>query len=403
MSSRLIVLVDEHWPARPSAPWALVGDDGRLQAEGSSEPRHWPPADDCVIVLAGSQCTWHETRLPRGARREEARLLAYALEDRLLSDPDGQHLTVVGREVEEGGVTLGVLVVARERLRALCAQLAAIGRPPVAAHAELQCAPGGDNPDWHLAVAEHGLVLRPGTAPAIALDPPLATALPLLSHALDRARAANTLPASIAIHAAPGVDVGMPPEAADLGCRFDAAAAYLWWQACPAATNLLQGQFAPSHKRAGWVGRLRGPMRLAAASAAILLLASAGEVLLQRQRLDDLELRMQRLFETALPNTPAIAPAAQLQRRLDEVRMRHGQLRDDDLLALLAAYAQARGVATRDSVAALDYRDGHLTLALPAIPASDRDRLGARLAALGYDAGAGRSGAEMVIRTQVVR
>lgn len=83
--------------------------------------------------------------------------------------------------------------------------------------------------------------------------------------------------------------------------------------------------------------------------------------------------------------------------------MRHGQLRDDDLLALLAAYAQARGVATRDSVAALDYRDGHLTLALPAIPASDRDRLGARLAALGYDAGAGRSGAEMVIRTQVVR
>ncbi|MCB1928201.1 MAG: hypothetical protein KDH17_09225 [Rhodocyclaceae bacterium] len=403
MSSRLIVLVDEHWPTRPSAPWALVGDDGRLQAEGSSEPRHWPPADDCVIVLAGSQCTWHETRLPRGARREEARLLAYALEDRLLSDPDGQHLTVVGREVEEGGVTLGVLVVARERLRALCAQLAAIGRPPVAAHAELQCAPGGDNPDWHLAVAEHGLVLRPGTAPAIALDPPLATALPLLSHALDRARAANTLPASIAIHAAPGVDVGMPPEAADLGCRFDAAAAYLWWQACPAATNLLQGQFAPSHKRAGWVGRLRGPMRLAAASAAILLLASAGEVLLQRQRLDDLELRMQRLFETALPNTPAIAPAAQLQRRLDEVRMRHGQLRDDDLLALLAAYAQARGVATRDSVAALDYRDGHLTLALPAIPASDRDRLGARLAALGYDAGAGRSGAEMVIRTQVVR
>ena len=402
MSSRLIVLVDEHWPARPSAPWALVGDDGRLQAEGSSEPRHWPPADDCVVVLAGSQCTWHETRLPRGARREEARLLAYALEDRLLNDPDSQHLTVVGREVEDGGVTLGVLVVARERLRAVCAQLAAIGRPPVAAHAELQCAPGGDAA-WHLAIAGHGLVLRPGTAPAIALDPPLAAALPLLSHALDRARAANALPASIAVHAAPGVDGEMPSAAADLGCRFEGAAAYLWWQACPAATNLLQGQFAPSHKRAGWAGRLRGPMRLAAASGAILLLASVGEVLWQRQRLDDLELRMQRLFETALPNTPAIAPAAQLQRRLDEVRMHRGQLREDDLLALLAAYAQARGVATRDSVGALEYRDGHLTLALPALATAERDRLGARLAALGYDAEAGRSDAEMVIRAQVVR
>ncbi|MCB1897626.1 MAG: hypothetical protein KDF95_20505, partial [Rhodocyclaceae bacterium] len=305
-------------------------------------------------------------------------------------------------EVEDGGVTLGVLVVARERLRAVCAQLAAIGRPPVAAHAELQCAPGGDAA-WHLAIAGHGLVLRPGTAPAIALDPPLAAALPLLSHALDRARAANALPASIAVHAAPGVDGEMPSAAADLGCRFEGAAAYLWWQACPAATNLLQGQFAPSHKRAGWAGRLRGPMRLVAASGAILLLASVGEVLWQRQRLDDLELRMQRLFETALPNTPAIAPAAQLQRRLDEVRMHRGQLREDDLLALLAAYAQARGVATRDSVGALDYRDGHLTLALPALATAERDRLGARLAALGYDAEAGRSDAEMVIRAQVVR
>ena len=83
--------------------------------------------------------------------------------------------------------------------------------------------------------------------------------------------------------------------------------------------------------------------------------------------------------------------------------MHRGQLREDDLLALLAAYAQARGVATRDSVGALDYRDGHLTLALPALATAERDRLGARLAALGYDAEAGRSDAEMVIRAQVVR
>ena len=44
MSPRLLLAIDEQWPARPDCPWVLLGPDGQPAAEGHSEPRHWPAA-----------------------------------------------------------------------------------------------------------------------------------------------------------------------------------------------------------------------------------------------------------------------------------------------------------------------------------------------------------------------
>ncbi|MCB1957374.1 MAG: hypothetical protein KDG55_16975 [Rhodocyclaceae bacterium] len=382
MSTRLLVLIDEHWPSRPSAPWVVLDEAGRVQSEGESEPKHWPAASECAFMMAGSQCAWHQARLPRGARREEGRLLAYALEDRLLRDPESQHLVVTDREPGPDGVTVRVLVTARERLRALVAQLAAIGRPPVAACSELQSAPAGGK-DWHLAIAPHALTLRSGPTGAEALDPPLAGCQPLLAHALAAARAADSVPARLVLHRAPGADdAALEGEA--LGITLAEGEPYRWWAGAAGATNLLQGEFAPRHRRAGWIGRLGWPLRLAAAALVVMVLADVGEVLWQRHRLGELDARMTRLFESALPRTPAVAPAAQLARQVDALRGSRGQLRSDDLLALLAAYASARGVATRDSIASLEFREGRLALELPALGAAERAALRERLSAQGY-------------------
>ncbi len=402
MTTRLLLLIDEHWPAEPSAPWVVLDHGGNVVSEGVSEPRHWPAADECAIVLGGSQCSWLRARLPRGARREEARLLAYALEDRLLRDPDSQHLVVTRRTSGEAGVEVEVLIVARERLRSLLAQFAAIGRAPLAAMAELQCAPASDGA-WHLALRDGAIVLRVGEAGAQCFDPPAEAALPLLHHALQTARAANTLPDRIELHLAPGCGLHWPESAVDPDCQLREGEPYLWWRGQALAANLLQGEFAPRHQRGSWLHKLRWPLRLAAASAAALLLAGLGEVLWQRHRLGELEARMNRLFETTLPNTPAIAPAAQLQRQLDELRMRHGRLREDDLLTLLSAYGQARGVATRDSVAAASYRDGRLELQLPALDAGARAALRRRLSALGYATPDGGEPTTLVLGAEVVR
>ena len=119
MSHRLLLAIDEQWPTRPDCPWVLLGPDGQPTAEGHSEPRHWPAAAECEVVLTGPQCLWLEVPLPRAKRSDLPRLLAYALEDRLLKDPDTQHLTVSHRRPAGDGERelTGVLVVARERLR----------------------------------------------------------------------------------------------------------------------------------------------------------------------------------------------------------------------------------------------------------------------------------------------
>ncbi|HRD33750.1 MAG TPA: GspL/Epsl periplasmic domain-containing protein, partial [Rhodocyclaceae bacterium] len=103
---------------------------------------------------------------------------------------------------------------------------------------------------------------------------------------------------------------------------------------------------------------------LAAGAAALMLVTSLAEVLWQRHQLGNLEDRMRRLFETSVPNTPAIAPALQLRRTLAEVRARHGQLRDDDFLALLDAYAEIGGAGTRHSISRLEYADGIMQMRL---------------------------------------
>lgn len=402
MSTRLLVLIDEHWPSRPAAPWVVLDDAGRVLSEGESEPRHWPAAAECGLVLAGSQCAWHTARLPRGARREEARLLAYALEDRLLRDPETQHLVITDRESVEAGVDVGVLVIARDRLRALVAQLSAIGRTPVLAVSELQSAPATDDA-WHLALGPASLTLRSDPRHGQSLDPPLEAALPLLQHALASARAANRAPARVVLHAAPGLAAPAGLDWTPLAVEAEAGPPYLWWQGWSRASNLLQGEFAPRHQHGGWLTRLRWPLRVAAASLGLLLAADLGEVMWQRHQLDGLEARIARLFSTTLPNTPAIAPAAQLARQLDELRTQHGRLRSDDLLTLLAAYGQARGVATRDSVGALSYREGRLELALPALAAGERDILLARLASLGFSARAQADPPRLILAAEPTR
>lgn len=378
MTTRLILRIDEHWPAAPVAAWALLGADGKLQAEGESDPRHWPAADECTVLLAGAQCLWLETSLPRAARRDAPRLLAYALEDRLLSDPDSQHLSISHRRPAEGGETLGVLVVARERMRQLLAQLQAIGRLPRAFYSELQWVPGDDE-NWHVALGAGSAIIRSGTHAAHAVDGALLQ--PVLEQQLAAARSANRLPQQVVVHAAPGVAV---PELAGLAL-VAAGKPYLWWQGAngAAACNLLHDEFAVAGRRSPLSPELRRPLLLAGLALAVWLLAGLGETLWRQHQLADLQARQARTFQTAFPNMPAIAPAAQMRQQLNLQRARHGLLRDDDALALLAVLGEALGSDATDNLSSLRFVDGRLDLGWRKLPPERLAPLQALLAARG--------------------
>lgn len=364
MSTRLLLAIDEHWPARPDCPWVLLGPDGKPLSEGHSEPRHWPAAAECELVLSGPQCLWLEVPLPRGARRDLPRLLAYALEDRLLKDPDTQHLTVSHRRPADDGERdlAGVLVVSRDRLRQLVAQFAAIGRPARKAWAEIQTAPAGEG--WHLSLSPTGAILRTGSGSGVALDADILA--PLLAQQAATARAANTAPAQVELHLAPATPApDLAALQADTGLAIATGAPYRWWQGVDRkAANLLQGEFAFRDASTGWLGKLKPAVALGCGALAVWLTINIGEVLWLRHQVGQLGDRIERVYRSTFPNGPVVAPAAQMRQQLNLERGRHGLLRDDDALALLAQAAEALGTDAAGGIAAVRFEEGRLDLTL---------------------------------------
>lgn len=380
MSSRLLLALDEHWPLQPACPWVVLGPDDLPLAEGHSEPRHWPAASTCEVLLCGAQVLWLEVALPalgRRRRRELPRLMAYALEDKLLSDPDTQHLTPTHRQSGTGDSDrAGVLVVGKDRLRTVLAQLNALGRPPSRMLAEVQTAPGSAD-DWHLSLSALGATLRTGPLSGVATDSGFLA--PLLARHLDHARAANRMPARICVHA----EAGLPePDLAaltdEIGVPLVIDTPYRWWSALPGASSrspsdLLHGEFAPREERQGWLAHLRPALALTGAALGIWLAASLGEVLWLHHQQSGLAARMSRVYQSTFPDSPAVAPAAQMRQQLALERERHGLLRHDDALALLAQLADALGTEAADSIIAARFEDGvlDLTLAAPALARAD--------------------------------
>lgn len=387
MTHKLLLHIEEHWPRDPAADWVLLDAAGQVLQQGRSGPTHWPAADTCAALLGATQCTWLEVPLPPSPRRERPRLLSYALEEQLVGDPDTQHLTVTHSETDGEFRRTGVIAVSRARVAQLLAQFEHLGRPLGQLRSALQTAPLAKQA-WALALRPgKDAVLRPDRHTALAFDlaPPatmhdlLATALPIL---LARRRALGAETTALELRVAAGC--AAPEIAAPDGYALPIATgpAWHWWHRYGDASELLRDEFAPRHLGNRHLKRLKAPAAIAAFALLALLVATVIQVIAQGQALDELETRSTRLFERALPGTPAVVPATQLARALQRERTRHGLLAGDDLLALLHGHVLATGLAPQ----ALDYKAGQLTLTLRPEDAAQANTIARRLLSRGIDA-----------------
>jgi general secretion pathway protein L len=356
----LRIRIDEHWPQVAGTAWVLLDERGGVLREDSGVPGQWPPADECEIILAAPQATWLRTTLPRVARAERARALAYALEDRLVREPDSQHLTVLGQPVGD----VAVLAVARERLKQVLAGLEAAGRVVSRAYCELQTAPGGEG--LHLTLSRDGAVLRSGDALAIALDrdPAASVPPPMLAALLERLGGDQTATRRLIVHAQAQQRPDTQVWTAQLGVEVTAGADHRWHEIGSDGVDLLHGEFAPRRRGYPWLVRLRPAL-----VAALLLLAADAVVATaqwawQRHVLSARNDDIARLFTSAFPKMPVVDPSAQARKQLDLARAAVGQLRSDDALALMADLSDALGADAAQSLRAAQYEDGHLEVSL---------------------------------------
>lgn len=389
MNHRLIVFVTEHWPQPSSADWVALDARDNVCASGRSEPQHWPAAEHCVAVLGGAQCVWLEVVLPPAARRERGRLLAYALEERLLRDPDSQHLVVTHTRAEEDGEgrNTGVLAVSRARLRQLVAAFETLGRPLEQVWSALLSAPAAAD-GWSLSFTpdaaavlrcgEHAAyVVECGEDNADGIEPAVAD---LLEH--------GEVPARLTLYAAPEQARTL---ASSLQARWpltiDALPANAWWQPPRPSANLLSGEFAPQGRRHGWRG-VRGPLVLAGVAAAMWTTVAVADLVVLRVDHAALLERMVRVFADSVPDTSPVVPPVQLRRAVDVAREAQGELLAGDLLGLLATHVEAGGTLPTG----FDYAGGTLRLELATEPAA---ALPGRLFAAGVKARA--EGRKMVL------
>lgn len=386
MSLLLRLYLTGEWPARTTTcEWALYDARGSQLQRGSSEPRHWPAAEDCELVLSADQCLVLEAKLPagaRGARGATGRgsdLLAYAVEERLVGEVEDEHF-VAGETLRDGRTQ--VWVIGRGRLRSLLAALHQLGRSPWRAISELQLVPRASN-HWSVCLRGQGGFVRVGDEAGFAFDSAAGSALAeppvTLRLALQAARKAGNAPEAIDVYCVQGIgldETALPAWQSALGVPVRLAGEYVW-PILPArsARNLLSGEFSPQGGRGAAWAAFKPSLALGASALLLYALFSFGEWMRLERQAGTLKSQTVEIFRAAFPQVQTVVdPPLQMQRLYDQVKRERGQLGESDFLPMLAAVSEA--LESRGAYRSLSYEEGRLelTIALPDALAAQRLR-----------------------------
>lgn len=319
-----------------SCPWALLTGDLDLIKRGDSDARGWPPADEYEAVVTADQVSWLSISLPEKLGRNADKIIAYALEEKLLEPPEAMHF-VIPRSVDRAAKS--AIAIRRTRLSEIINAFSASGRRLDRLYTEMQLAPSTAG-KWTVCRFGQTAFLRLGADLGLAIDWPGTVPPDALTLAIARARTTGDLPEGLVL-AAPAKSVpnlgawssalGVPVTA---GVSFDPLVA-----STAAASNLLAGPFTPSSGKTGFAGR---SLRL---SAIALLLAAIGHTLLSladwvwlAHKTGTLREEATALYRDALPDTktPLLNPSLQLQREAGAILRKRGRLGADDMLTMLA-------------------------------------------------------------------
>jgi general secretion pathway protein L len=362
----LQLFLPEGWPtdASENAPvfrWSL--HDGINLRAGSGPLTELPRADEVLVIIPASRAVFLRAMLPPGNPSKLSDVLAYAVEDRLLGDPETIHCTAGSRD-EQGSAAIAV--VDRAWLTQALQLLAAVGVRPKRMVSEVFLAPVAERA-WSVVWTGNGGFVRASHEMGFALDAaghgdaPIALVLALQEAASEKIH----LPERLVVHAAPAHAPDLARWQQALSIPVQAGTAWEWQRAEPTdgAINLLQGRFSPSRSGAELLTRYRAPAILASALLGVYMVISVGDFLWLSWQKQRLQSQMTREFKTLYPDANVSDAALQMSRKLADARRARGQADATDFLPLTAYTAS--GVASLGArVQGLQYDRGKLQLDL---------------------------------------
>lgn len=333
-------------------------------------------ADDVVVLVPAEDVLLTEVTLGARSRAQLMQALPYAVEDQVLAPVEDLHFSAVRGD----GDRVGVAVVAKERLRGWLQRLDEAGIRADRLLPESLALPLADGHATAMIEPAHAVV-RLGPWSAFACGP---AELPGWLAQLGGGHA----PAPLDVHdfrAQP--PLALPVPVATYREKQRDALAFLA-SSDGAGLNLLDGEFAPRHRRL----RAAHPWRIAAALAAacgLLALARLGLEVVQLARTDArLQAEAAATVRAAFPDLDAaqlarLSPEQIMRSRLDDQR---GGDESGGLLRTLARIAPVLGSTTQVQTRGMEYRNGQFELALRAGNVAIIDGVRERLAAAGLAA-----------------
>ena len=357
--------------------WVLV-DAGRAPMHGEGTlaelPRH---AARVQLVIPAAQVLITRAQLPPAARRSAGSVLAFAVEDETLGEPEVNQTIWLG-SVENDDV---LAVVDKPGLKRWLNALDSFGFSGVEVHCETLLLPRAAG-EWSLAWNGREGFVRTGEFEGTATDcgshrePPLSLRL-----ALEAAPARAARPTSIAVYM-------MTPDAApdhaawqrELGVPLRLAGPWDWRTAPPdAGISLLKQRKLWRVSRVA-LARLRPAAWIAGCALAIHAFALVTDWTLLAAEQRALRRQMEVRFRATFPDAVAVVdPALQMRRKLAEARHIAGKPDSGDFLPMIENIAVAAKVLPTGSVRIASYENGRLTVELAAVDPTAVQRIVERL------------------------
>ncbi len=365
--------------------WRFVfSADGRSVAQsGSAAAAQLPRADQCVLVLAEADVSWHRIAVPKApAVRLRAALLG-VMEEALLEDDEALHFALAADALP--GRKGWVAVTHKPRLQAALQALENAGlsiervvsasRPGPAARGHFYTEAGAEaaTPWLALAEAEGVACLRLEGGLARALQPAAGAGVSWTATSAASAAAERWLGAPLALMT--DGERALEAAAAGLNLRqFDLAARHRGMRALREAVKRLRSS---EWRAVRWgLGAL----------VAVQLLGLNLQAWQQAQLLQAKRTAMVALLKTAHPGVRAVLDAPlQMERETERLRAAAGRPGDNDLEALLGAAASA-WPDQLGPAQTLRFEAGRLTVAAPGWAEPQLTQFRDRLRGAGYGA-----------------
>ena len=387
--------------------WALVSE-GREPVVGEGPLAQLPQrAERVQLVLPATEVLITRAHLPQAARRRAGSVLAFAVEEETLGEPDANQVSWLGSAADADVLA----VTDRQGLKAWHDALEAAGIGEYEVHCETLMLPMTAG-EWSLAWDGREGFVRTGEFEGAATDcgdresPPLALRL-----MLDEAKARIEAPKSIVLYlsmAAPDAQANAAPDPdawqRKLGVALRLAGPWDWRRAPPDAGINLAQERQRWRLLPGALPRLRPAAWLVGIALAVHALALVADWTLLAGEQRSLRQRMELHFRAAFPDAVAVAdPALQMRRKLTEARHAAGLPDGGDFLPMIEKVAAALKEVPAGGLRIASYESGRMTLELAAVEEANVRRIVARLLQAGMRVDASppgtRSGSAAVVLT----